>query len=396
LLLQQVRNRREFALGRFRGAIDPRTRSFAEFPAWCSAQSELLRDKKVLMYCTGGVRCEKASAFIRATGVAKEVHHLRGGIHRYTETFGEDESLWMGTNFVFDRRAALEGLAPHAVSELAAPHDLQPKHIVVGRCVGCDAPWELMDGAAVCTVCNEPVLACDDCRALRDEHHCDEHSHLRHCFFRQLCPFSEPQLASQLAALTEKRRDKRLSRPARRTIGLHAQRVEQRLCSLQAGEAIPHAVLAEPTVEASVTLWVDGRFPSCKPEARLAWPCRLWPLSARPWAFIREVNCAALADAPRFGVEVDCKISADQYDTELGLRLAPHGRHARTRIWSVRWDGPRNATLVACALQQAVSADVAEQDSQRKLHLRWLGFELLGSNPPELDRTPGNHNGCQQ
>ena len=340
------------------------------------------------MYCTGGVRCEKASAFVRASGLAKEVRHLQGGIHRYAETFGEDGGLWMGTNFVFDRRAALGDGTDDAPPSDAPPsaadaaHARRP-HIVVGRCVGCDAPWELMDGAAVCTVCNEPVLACDDCRAARDEHHCDEHVHLRHCFFRQLCTYTEPQLASQLALLQGRRSDKRLSRPARRTIGLHAQRVEQRLSSLQRGEATPHAVVAEPTAEPTVTVWVGGKFPTCKADGRRAWPCRIWPLSARPWAFVREVNrpTSASADLPGFIVEVECKITADAYDTELGLRLAPHGRLARTRIWPLRLDDERNATLVACALQHAVSADEGEQHVQCKLHLRWLGFELH-ENPP--------------
>jgi hypothetical protein len=93
------------------------------------------------MYCTGGVRCEKASAFLRRRGVAREVCHLQGGIHRYLEAFGED-GLWQGVNFVFDRRLA---------------QTTAPSRFPVGRCVACASPWEHLDGLSTCTVCLDPV-----------------------------------------------------------------------------------------------------------------------------------------------------------------------------------------------------------------------------------------------
>jgi UPF0176 protein len=86
----QVRNRNEVALGHFKGAIDPFTASFSEFPTWVQRHSSELKDKKVLLYCTGGIRCEKASAYVRKQlGDSSQVYHLQGGIHKYLDAHGE-------------------------------------------------------------------------------------------------------------------------------------------------------------------------------------------------------------------------------------------------------------------------------------------------------------------
>ncbi|MBS1239359.1 MAG: rhodanese-related sulfurtransferase, partial [Proteobacteria bacterium] len=110
-----TRNDYEVAIGRFAGAIDPRTKSFSEFPAWFGAERERLlgnaKPPKVAMYCTGGIRCEKSTAFLKSQGV-EEVYHLKGGILKYLETVPEGESLWQGECFVFDRRVSVgHGLA---------------------------------------------------------------------------------------------------------------------------------------------------------------------------------------------------------------------------------------------------------------------------------------------
>ena len=359
-----VRNRREFALGRFAGAVDPRTASFADFPSWVANNAELLRDKRVLMYCTGGIRCEKASALVRQAGVgAREVRHLQGGIHCYADAFGED-GLWCGKNFVFDRRGAL-GCAEEG-----------PSRVVVGKCVACGGAWERMDGAARCTVCNEPVLACDACRTVQREQHCDEHAPLRRCFFRRLGAFSAAQLEEHAAQLAAMLRDGALSAGRRRTVAAQAGRVRDRLAALRDGTAQadpPEAAELPPATDTATQLWVAGAFPASAEEARAAWPCRIWPLSARPWAFIEE---ARGADGASFAVDVDCKVAADGYDAELGARLAPQGQPARTRFWAQRRDDATGDTLLACTLQLPVSADAAEQAKQRRLHLRWLGFDL--------------------
>ena len=109
-ILIGTRNDYEVAVGTFAGAIDPKTPTFRDFPAWFRAQREtLLGDgtpPKVAMFCTGGIRCEKATAFLKAEGV-DEVYHLEGGILKYLETVPPEESLWEGECFVFDERVTV-------------------------------------------------------------------------------------------------------------------------------------------------------------------------------------------------------------------------------------------------------------------------------------------------
>jgi len=101
-----TRNAYETALGSFAGAVDPHTESFTEFPAWAEQKAETLRGRRVAMFCTGGIRCEKATALMRRLGV-EEVYHLKGGILRYLEEVPAEESLWQGECFVFDERVSL-------------------------------------------------------------------------------------------------------------------------------------------------------------------------------------------------------------------------------------------------------------------------------------------------
>ena len=110
-----TRNDYEVAIGSFAGAIDPGTPSFRDFPAWFRERRNALlgagTPPKVAMFCTGGIRCEKATAFLKAEGL-DEVYHLDGGILRYLETVPPEESLWQGECFVFDARVAVgHGLA---------------------------------------------------------------------------------------------------------------------------------------------------------------------------------------------------------------------------------------------------------------------------------------------
>ncbi|TFL18831.1 oxygen-dependent tRNA uridine(34) hydroxylase TrhO [Jannaschia formosa] len=107
-----VRNAYEVAIGSFEGALDPGTETFGEFPEWWAANRERLAGKRVAMFCTGGIRCEKSTALLRAEGV-EDVVHLRGGILKYLEEVPEEESLWHGGCFVFDDRVSVgHGLVP--------------------------------------------------------------------------------------------------------------------------------------------------------------------------------------------------------------------------------------------------------------------------------------------
>lgn len=101
-----VRNDYEVELGTFQGALNPRTKSFSELPQWI-AQEQALRSKpKVAMFCTGGIRCEKSTAYLRMAGF-EQVYHLQGGILKYLETIPASESRWEGDCFVFDERVAI-------------------------------------------------------------------------------------------------------------------------------------------------------------------------------------------------------------------------------------------------------------------------------------------------
>jgi UPF0176 protein len=107
-----TRNVYEVAIGTFPGALDPKTRAFSEFPEFAKHALDPNRHLKVAMFCTGGIRCEKASAHLLELGF-REVYHLQGGILKYLETVPSEDSLWQGECFVFDERVALEhGVKP--------------------------------------------------------------------------------------------------------------------------------------------------------------------------------------------------------------------------------------------------------------------------------------------
>ncbi len=110
-----TRNAYEVAIGTFAGAIDPGTASFGDFPAWWEANRHRFAGKRIAMFCTGGIRCEKSTNYLIGQGV-RQVHHLQGGILKYLEEVPQAQSLWQGECFVFDRRVSVgHGLAegPH-------------------------------------------------------------------------------------------------------------------------------------------------------------------------------------------------------------------------------------------------------------------------------------------
>jgi UPF0176 protein len=104
--LVDTRNAYEVKIGTFKGAIDPKTRAFRQFPGFAREHLDPKRHRKVAMFCTGGIRCEKASSYLLSRGFT-EVYHLEGGILKYLETVPKEQSLWQGECFVFDERVAL-------------------------------------------------------------------------------------------------------------------------------------------------------------------------------------------------------------------------------------------------------------------------------------------------
>ncbi|MFT7404539.1 rhodanese-related sulfurtransferase [Zhongshania sp.] len=146
VLLIDTRNDYEVEIGSFRGAVDPKTTSFREFPEYVREHYDPQKHKKVAMFCTGGIRCEKASAFMKHEGF-EEVYHLEGGILKYLEEVPEPESLWQGECFVFDNRVSVtHGLAN-------GEHEL---------CHGCRRPINSMDKQSDCYEAGVTCPACFD------------------------------------------------------------------------------------------------------------------------------------------------------------------------------------------------------------------------------------------
>jgi len=127
-----TRNHYEYNLGTFKGAEDPNTRSFRDFPEWAKSHLDPKTDKHVAMFCTGGIRCEKATSYLLDLGF-EHVYHLDGGILNYLETVEEKDSLWQGDCFVFDNRVTVD-------------HDLEEGDFEV--CPACRMPLTAEDRAS--------------------------------------------------------------------------------------------------------------------------------------------------------------------------------------------------------------------------------------------------------
>jgi hypothetical protein len=219
-----------------------------------------------------------------------EVFHLKGGIHKYLEEFGND-GLWLGRNFVFDARGAATPMETKLgrdeqsrcgynrvvgdstttmdeISECPATtrtssstssqkecyqHD---GSIVVGACLYCQAPYDIFHPPCVCTVCREPVLVCDACRGQPMEFHCRIHFHLRHCYFTNLHVFSLAQLQQQLQELETQHLSKirvgKQFKQKRKTLFKQCDKLRRRIDELQSGMNQEQAVAV-----ATATPWPD-------------------------------------------------------------------------------------------------------------------------------------------
>lgn len=151
-VIVDTRNDYEVRLGTFANAINPGTTSFREFPAWLEANRDRLEGKRIAMFCTGGIRCEKATAHMRMAGF-EDVHQLDGGILRYLEEVAPNESLWQGECFVFDERVAVG----HGVAEGEAV-----------LCRACRNPLTADDLASDLYIEGEACPHCHDSRAEDD------------------------------------------------------------------------------------------------------------------------------------------------------------------------------------------------------------------------------------
>jgi len=155
-LVIDTRNEYEIAIGSFEKALNPHIENFREFPAWVDENLHQLVDKKepkqIAMFCTGGIRCEKATSYLLKKGF-KGIHHLQGGILKYLEKIPQKDSLWIGECFVFDKRVALNHkLLPgthrlcHACGMPLGPQDLKATSYIRGvQCLHCKARYTSQD-----------------------------------------------------------------------------------------------------------------------------------------------------------------------------------------------------------------------------------------------------------
>jgi UPF0176 protein len=221
-----VRNHNEYLIGHFDDALDPAAvRSFSEYFEFMKKNCvPNLQNKKVLMYCTGGIRCEKASDFLRTQGI-QDVHHLQGGIHKYLEEFPSG-GHFRGKNFVFDQRVAMASLDP----------------TIIGNCIECECKFDRYHARNVCTVCRDMVLVCPDCvNVLHGELHCDEHQYLKSSYFTFIQYFTSEQLTLQLDTLNSIYTQHAVTKGwknKRNTLRKQMHKIQLRLDEFESGEGI--------------------------------------------------------------------------------------------------------------------------------------------------------------
>jgi UPF0176 protein len=261
-VLLDVRNQFEYDIGHFKSASPLNCATYAE--TW-TCLDKLLENKEktapVYMYCTGGIRCEKASVYVKSKGF-ENVYHLQGGIHRYLEAF-PDGGQFTGKNFVFDSRVSVtakdcsEGVASaekgssdvvdggrgSATEPSAGTANAETE--VVGRCLDCSQPFDEFSGRVVCTVCRLPVLVCPQCREERcvpGEYHCYRHRPLKDVYYTVLDRFTESELARQrdgLWALEQTMLGDVRAKGRRLTLRKQRERVEAKIRSLSSSSSSP-------------------------------------------------------------------------------------------------------------------------------------------------------------
>ena len=152
VVLIDTRNDYEVSIGTFQGAVDPDTRAFRDFPGWWQDNKNSFDGKRIAMFCTGGIRCEKSTNYLLGQGV-KDVFHLRGGILKYLEEVPADQSQWNGECYVFDSRVSVgHGLIPGAYDSchacrrpISAADKLRPEFELGAQCHQCVGEYAPID-----------------------------------------------------------------------------------------------------------------------------------------------------------------------------------------------------------------------------------------------------------
>ena len=252
-IIIDVRNKFEYAIGHFQSARSLDTNTYSE--SFDALQKLLLDDLKadkkvpIYMYCTGGIRCEKASVFVKSKGF-ENVYQLTGGIHRYLEDIRAEDSLFQGKNFVFDSRISLfqhdNGVNPSCRHPIHEKDEIESHcvHVdnntkIVGRCIECEVPHDSFSGLVVCTVCRVPVLVCSTCVEKLVEFHCESHQQLKHIYFSMLNRFSVDELVVQRNVLRQMEIDllssKRGAKNRRRTLRRQVAKIEEAIAKARNG-----------------------------------------------------------------------------------------------------------------------------------------------------------------
>jgi predicted sulfurtransferase len=188
-----------------------------------------LRNKKILLYCTGGIRCEKASVMFQkflsesnsgnTTANNNHVYQLSGGIHRYIEQYGS-KGYFKGKNFVFDQRIVQypsdyddnngldklnhqEQPTVHHPNNQTNNNENDPN--IVGQCIECHHPYDVLCGSRICTVCRDLVLICTTCQTKLREYHCSRHQIYKTCYYTFLEVYTKDELQHQYDELTKLR-----------------------------------------------------------------------------------------------------------------------------------------------------------------------------------------------
>jgi len=236
VVLIDVRNTFEHDIGHFvipktgEVAMNPEMVTFSSFDSnFCAKNADKLKHKKVLMYCTGGIRCEKASVMLRNRGV-QDVNQLQGGIHRYLEHYGND-GFYKGLNFVFDQRVAMK------------PNPIERQNAIVGKCVECKAPFDEICGSRVCTVCRDLVLVCPNCQSVLREYHCKRHESWKNCYYTFLEVFDKKELIRQkeeLNGIRDSLVPASSYKNIRRTLARQMDKITKHIEQLDAGKITLH------------------------------------------------------------------------------------------------------------------------------------------------------------
>jgi len=195
VLLVDTRNQYEYEIGTFQRAMNPATGSFREFPDYVAQNLDPARHRKVAMFCTGGIRCEKSTAYLKQQGF-EEVYHLKGGILNYLEQVPASQSLWQGECFVFDNRVTVD-------------HQLQPGHF--DQCHACRRPITEQDKASDKF---EQGISCPHCHDERDAAERQRFVH-RQRQIRLAAQRGERHVGEPMADVIQRRRQQKAERKAR-------------------------------------------------------------------------------------------------------------------------------------------------------------------------------------